>query len=306
MSAVELDSVVFSYGERPALQGVDFTLEEGKVSALLGPNGGGKTTTFRILSTLIRPDSGSARVLGFDVVKQPLEVRRSVGIVFQASSLDQELTVEENLTHQGHLYGLRGSELSGKIAALLEKFSLSDRSEDRVRDLSGGLKRRADLAKALLHRPRVLLLDEPTSGLDPKVRREFWSYLESLRQEERMSIVLTTHVMNEAERCDCLVILDQGRVVAEGAPQALKKKLGGEIIVLRSDKSAGLKERIYRELGLQATLVNGTVRLEHSDARSLIAELMEKFGTDFESVTVSRPTLEDVFIHETGRTFDAD
>ena len=300
--AIELRGVEFSYGERKALKGVSFSVEAGRVAGLLGPNGGGKTTTFRILSTLLRPESGSATIFQKDVVNDPYSVRRLIGVVFQNRSLDLELTVRENLVHQGHLYGMRGGNLSQRIAELAERFGIEDRLSERAKSLSGGLQRRVDLAKALLSRPRLLLLDEPTNGLDPKVSRDFWNLLRELNRAEGMSILLTTHSMEEAERCDQLVILADGTVVTEGSPASLKEQVGPEIVTLRSPAAEELMVRIREDFGLQPTLVEGMIRIEHDNGHELVARLAQRFEDSIESVTVSRATLEDVFIRETGHT----
>jgi ABC-2 type transport system ATP-binding protein len=300
--AIELRGVEFSYGERKALKGVSFSVEAGRVAGLLGPNGGGKTTTFRILSTLLRPEAGSATIFGKDVVSDPYGVRRLIGVVFQNRSLDLELTVRENLVHQGHLYGLRGRNLSERIAELAERFGIVDRLSERAKSLSGGLQRRVDLAKALLSRPRLLLLDEPTNGLDPKVSRDFWNLLRELNRSEGMSILLTTHSMEEAERCDQLIILANGAVVTKGSPASLKEQVGPEIVTLRSPVAEDLLVRIREDFELQPDLVEGVIRIEHDNGHELVAKLAQRFEDSIESVTVSRATLEDVFIRETGQT----
>ncbi len=304
--AVELDSIEFSYAKRKALHGVSFCVEEGQTTALLGPNGGGKTTIFKILSTLMRPESGTVRIAGHDLVSDPLEVRRSIGVVFQGSSLDAELTTYENLVHQGHLYGLRGHELRNRIDYLFDRFGLSDRRDELAKSLSGGLRRRIELAKALLHLPKIVLLDEPTNGLDPKVRAEFWSYLFDLKERDGLTILLTTHSLQEAERCDHLIILSEGVVVASGSPENLKDRIGGEVIVVRCADPKELAERIRGQFDFEPSVVDGVLRIERGDAHRFVGELMERFAGDIQSLTVSKPTLEDVFIKETGHRFEDD
>jgi ABC-2 type transport system ATP-binding protein len=306
MSAIELTAVEFSYATRKALHGVSFSVEEGHTTALLGPNGGGKTTIFKILSTLMRPDGGAVQVIGHDLLEEPFEVRRSIGVVFQGSSLDVELTTYENLVHQGHLYGLRGDELQVRIDHLLDRFKLADRRNERAKALSGGLRRRIELAKALLHLPRIILLDEPTSGLDPSARAEFWNYLFDLKERDGLTILLTTHSLEEAERCDDLVILSDGVVVASGSPDALKSQVGGEVIIVQCPDSEGLGQRVRESLGLEPLVLDGELRIEQGDGHRFVGEIMERFGSEIEALTVSRPSLEDVFIHETGHKFDDD
>lgn len=304
MSAIELKSVDFHYGNRHALKDVSFSVQEGKITALLGPNGGGKTTLFRILSTLLKPASGSVRVLGREITDDPFEIRRAIGVVFQTNTADIELTARENLTHQGHLYGLRGAVLKGRIQTLLSRFGLEDRSNERIRGFSGGMRRRVELAQALLHEPSVLLLDEPTNGLDPQARRSFWDQLSDLKkQKENMTILLTTHLMEEAERCDNIVILHEGQVVAEGPPAELKKEVGSEVVVIHSQNPGGLAGKIGEAFQLKAETVGGTLRIERSGGHQFITQIMERFSSEIDSVTISKPTLEDVFLHATGHRF---
>src|SRR5579872_232284 len=224
-AAIEVEGLRHSYGERAALRGVSFDVRPGEIFALLGPNGSGKTTLFRILSTLMLPTGGRAVIARFDPARQPAEVRRRLGIVFQSPSADLKLTVAENLRHQGHLYGLRGAVLRERIEEMLGRVGLADRARDKVETLSGGMQRRVELAKGLMHRPDVLLLDEPTTGLDPGARLDVWQYLRELRAQERVSILVTTHLMEEAERCDRLAILNSGEIVALGTPVALRGQI---------------------------------------------------------------------------------
>ena len=303
MAAIDLEDVYFSYGDQPALRGVGFSVEEGRIAGLLGPNGGGKTTIFRILSTLLRPQSGSARIGDSSVTADPFGVRRRLGVVFQNRSLDLELTVEENLRHQGHLYGLRGRSLTERIRDLAERFGITDRLHQPVKALSGGLQRRTDLAKALLHRPRILLLDEPTNGLDPAVSRDFWNLLQLLNGQEGVTILLTTHSMEEAERCDHLIIIAEGRVVAEGSPSSLKGRIGSEIILIRAAETESVCRRLSREFGLSPVVIDGTIRIEYSNGHKLLGQLMETLDRDIDSITATKASLEDVFIRETGHRF---
>lgn len=303
MAVVEIENLNYSYGSRPALQGVGFAVEEGEIFGLLGPNGGGKTTLFRILSTLLEPDSGRVRVMGWDVREAPSEVRRKIGVVFQSNSLDLQLTVRENLIHEGHLHGLRDGALRARIEEVLGRLALADRRHDLVRDLSGGLRRRLELGKGLLHQPPLLILDEPTFGLDPGVRRDLWKYLGTLRDQEGVTILLTTHIMEEAERCDRLAILSQGRIVAWGTPEALKEKIGGDVIVVQTPEPERLSAEILERFSCPCVVVNGTVRMERSRGHEFVTRLMESFPGWIQAVTVGKPTLEDVFVRETGHRF---
>ena len=303
-SVVQVANVSFRYGRRQALKNVTLSVGKNQIFGLLGPNGGGKTTLFRILCTLLVPQQGEVRVVGVDVKTDPHEVRRLIGVVFQSNSLDLELTSYENLLHQGHLYGLRGPELKERVAHLMVRFGLEQRSKDRVRTLSGGLRRRVALAKGLLHRPQILMLDEPTQGLDPGARLDFWRYLRTLRDEEGITILFTTHLMEETEQCDHLVILSKGEVLASGSPEALKEKVGGDVIVIRTPDPEGLGDSIRKRFSCETKVVDGTVRVENHRGYELAAKLMESYSDQIEALTVGKPTLEDVFVHETGHHFE--
>jgi ABC-2 type transport system ATP-binding protein len=304
--AVEARGVEFSYpgrrgaGRRQALAGIGFQVGGGEIFGFLGPNGGGKTTLFRILATLARPEAGSLRVFGFDLGTQAREVRRRLGVVFQNPGLDLQLTVRENLLHQGHLYSLRGRDLAGRIDAALERFGLADRRDQRALELSGGLRRRVEIAKALLHGPRLLLLDEPSTGLDPGARRDLWDTLEALRREG-VTVLLTTHFMEEGDRCDRLALLHRGTIVAEGRPAALKEEIGGDVVTLAGPEPEGLaRDLADRFPGADPAVRDGAVLLTRERAHEMVARLVEAFPGRIDSVTVARPTLEDVFLRRTG------
>lgn len=283
------------------MDGVSFEVRGGEIYGFLGPNGGGKTTLFRIMATLLKPDDGELSVFGADIVLEAALVRLKLGVVFQAPSVDEQLTVGENLIHQGHLYGLRGRDLTSRIIALLERFRIDDRRNDRVRTLSGGLRRRVEIAKALLHRPRLLLLDEPSTGLDPGARRDVWEVLEELRSSHEVTIMMTTHFMEEGDRCDRLALVDRGRLVAEGSPESLKEEIGGEVVLISTDDPATLCQEMRDRLDLDAAVQGARVRLEDERAHSFIAQLVESFPDRIEALSLSKPTLEDVFLHRTGR-----
>lgn len=300
---VRIEGIRHRYGDRVALDGIGFEVEAGTCFGVLGPNGGGKTTLFRILSTLLRPSGGTASIGGHDVVSARSAVRRSIGVVFQSPSLDIHLTARENLKHGGHLYGLSGPTLEERIDEGLARMGVADRADDRVKTLSGGLKRRVELAKALLHRPPVLLLDEPSTGLDPAVRRSLWGQLQSLRESAGVTILLTTHFMEEAERCDRLAILDRGRLVVVGTPDELKARVGGDCVTIECEHPDDLSKRIAARFGCEASVVDGSVRIERASAHGMIPELVGAFGDAMGSVTIGRPTLEDVFVRETGHRF---
>ena len=300
---IEVRELRHSYGDRAALKGISFGVNTGEIFALLGPNGSGKTTLFRILSTLMLPSGGSALIAGYDTAKQPDQVRRRIGVVFQAQSIDIKLTAAENLWHQGHLYGLQGSELKARIAEMLGRVALSERANDRVETFSGGMQRRVELAKGLMHRPSVLLLDEPTTGLDPGARRDLWLYLQELRSQEHVSIIVTTHLMEEAERCDRLAILSEGQIVALGTPAQLRSQIGGDVILLESENAASLATRIEQRFGISAAVLDTHVRMERKEGHRFVTDLVEAFPGEVQSISVSKPTLEDVFIDRTGHRF---
>jgi ABC-2 type transport system ATP-binding protein len=305
-AAIEVDGLRHRYGDREALAGVSFDVREGELFALLGPNGGGKSTLFRILATILPPTAGTARVLGFDVRTQAHDVRRHLGVVFQHASVDGKLTVAENLRHQGHLYGMRGAALAERIAALLERFGLTDRRHDLVERLSGGLARRAELAKGLLPRPSVLLLDEPSTGLDPGARRDLLAYLRELRDADGITVVITTHYLEEAERCDRVGVVDRGHLVALDAPSALTAAVGGDVVVVQPADVGALQDKVRAKFGLEGVRVDGTLRLEHARGHELVRDLVDAFPDDVQSITFGKPTLEDVFVRLTGRRLFAE
>lgn len=294
------------YGDRVSLSRVSFEVRPAELFGLLGPNGSGKTTLFRILSTLMVPASGQATIMGFDVARDPNSLRRQIGVVFQAQSIDVKLTAAENLMHQGHLYGLHGAALKTRIKEMLNRVGLTDRADERAETFSGGMQRRLELAKGLLHHPSVLLLDEPTTGLDPGARRDLWQYLAILRDEEHVTVLITTHLMEEAERCDRLAILSEGKVVALGTPDELKHEIGGDVILLDAKNAESLAIRIRERFHLDVQVLQGQVRLEREHGHRFITDVVEAFPGEIEAISVSKPTLEDVFIHRTGHRFWTD
>jgi ABC-2 type transport system ATP-binding protein len=300
---IQVEGIRHRYDERLALDSVTFEVSEAEIFGLLGPNGSGKTTLFRILSTLMLPEAGRAVVHGRDAASDASGVRREIGVVFQARSVDVKLTVSENLRHQGHLYGLRGAGLEARIREMLERLGVAGRADERVEKLSGGMQRRVELAKGLLHRPSVLLMDEPSTGLDPGARRDLWQYLAMLRESERVTIVTTTHLMEEAERCDRLAILNEGRLVALGTPAELKNAIGGDVILLDARDPERTATRLAERFRVQPTVIDGRIRLEREGGHRFVNEVMEAFPGEIRGISVSEPTLEDVFIDRTGHRF---
>jgi ABC-2 type transport system ATP-binding protein len=300
---ISVRDLVHRYDSRTALNGVSFDVRPAELFGLLGPNGSGKTTMFRILSTLMVPVAGQAIILGHDAAKDPSQLRREIGVVFQAQSIDLKLTAAENLQHQGHLYGLHGSTLRARIKEILERVRLADRARDRAETFSGGMQRRLELAKGLLHGPRVLLLDEPTTGLDPGARRDLWQYLSILRDEEHVTVLVTTHLMEEAERCDRLAILNEGKLVALGTPTELKREIGGDVIVLETKDPEALAMRIRARFDVDVRVVGNQVRIEKDQAHRFVTDVVEAFPGEIDAVSISKPSLEDVFIKRTGHRF---
>ncbi|HEY2773670.1 MAG TPA: ABC transporter ATP-binding protein [Candidatus Binatia bacterium] len=288
------------YGDHVALDGISFDVAEGEVFGVLGPNGSGKTTTFRVLSTLLAPQSGHVEIAGSDAASDLSRVRRTIGVVFQSPSLDVKLTVRENLECHGNLYGLSGADLARRIDSGLAALGVADRAGVYVETLSGGLKRRVELAKGLLCEPRILILDEPSTGLDPGARRDLWDYVLGLRRDHGTTVLVTTHLMDEAERCDRLAILDRGRIVATGTPDELRHRIGGDVLTIRSSDLAQLQGEIESRWSVRSTRIDGSLRVEHPEARSLLREIYDAFPGRIESIQLARPTLEDVFIRETG------
>ncbi len=305
-AAIETSQLAHRYGERTALAGLDLRVEAGEIFALLGPNGGGKTTLFRLLSTLIPIQRGWASVLGYDVARQTAEVRLRIGVVFQAPGLDKKLTVDENLRHQGHLYGMSGKALLSRVDEMLARLRLTERRRDLVETLSGGLRRRVELAKGMLHGPRVLLLDEPSTGLDPAARSDLWDYLRQIRGEDGVTVALTTHLLEEADKADRLAILNAGSLVALDTPDRLRAEVGGDTLTIETDEAGSLAAAIVDRFGLAAHEVDGSVRLELPDAAQWVPRLIEALPGRIESIRLGKPTLEDVFIARTGHRFFSD
>ncbi|HYV18543.1 MAG TPA: ATP-binding cassette domain-containing protein [Verrucomicrobiae bacterium] len=308
--ALLTEGLGFDYGRERALDGVDLAVRPGELFAILGPNGGGKTTLFRILATLLRPRRGRASMFGHDVARDPAAARRLLGVLFQAPAIDRLLTVRENLDLQGALYGLRGRGLAAGRDALLLRFGLEAKATARAGTLSGGLQRRLEIAKALLHRPRLLLLDEPSTGLDPRARAALWSALDDLARASGTTVVFTTHLLEEADRAHRVAILDRGRIVAIGEPEGLKAEIGRQVLAIAPEPRAQDEEELRREIerlaGVAARLVEGRILVEAEDSAALVPLLSRALGGRIAAMTVARPTLFDVFLRRTGRGFEPD
>src|SRR5918992_2257648 len=309
-NAIEASGLVKTYGEVRALDGLSFSVPEGGVFGLLGPNGAGKSTTVKILTTLSRADEGSARVAGFDVQDGADDVRRVIGVVAQKSGLDPEATGRENVRLQGQIYGLHGRELEARIDELLGQFGLADAGDRFARTYSGGMQRRLDIALALIHRPHVLFMDEPTTGLDPEVRADMWQEISRLAREEGLTVLLTTHYMEEADvLASRLVILDRGRIVAEGSPEELKGELQGDAVHVElgeAESNGRVHGALEQVPGIREASVDGRMLHARCDngARAVPAVLqaLESNGIEVAGVTVAPPSPEDVFLRYPGRT----
>jgi ABC-2 type transport system ATP-binding protein len=309
--AIETKDLVKRYENVEAVKGINLEIEEGELFGLLGPNGAGKTTTISMLCTIVRPTSGAARVYGHDVKKEPDTVRGLIGIVFQDPSLDDNLTGRENLDFHGRLYKVPRGEIENRITEVLKLVELSDKADTIVKKYSGGMKRRLEIARGLLHRPKVLFLDEPTLGLDPQTRRHIWEYIERLNREQRITMILTTHYMDEADQlCDRIAIIDHGTIVAMNTPENLKHDVGGDVVIMTvPDGGDALKTKLEQlELVKSAQLVDGVLRLSVDKGETAIPVFMDaarQAGIRVPSISLHEPTLEDIFIKYTGREIRA-
>ena len=300
--AIRVENLQKRFGDVEAVQGVDFEVRTGETFGFLGPNGAGKSTTINMLCTLLRPTGGRAEVAGYDVVTQRNDVRREIGLVFQDMTLDTYLSAAQNLRFHGQLYGVPGDRMESRMRQVLELVGLWDRRDKDVATFSGGMKRRLEIARGLLHSPRVLFLDEPTVGLDPQTRASIWEYLDELRRQENLTIFLTTHYMDEAEHCDRIAIMDVGRIVALDTPQALKAAIGTDRIRLETDDVEAATAAVKRQFDLEATTAGGALVLNVPDGERFVPTLLAGLGVPVRSVSVTRPTLDDVFMTYTGRT----
>jgi ABC-2 type transport system ATP-binding protein len=297
---VSVSHLSHRYDDRLALDDLSLAIAPGEMFGFLGPNGSGKTTLFRILSTLIPVAPGHVRICGFDAAEGRDAIRRQIGVVFQSPSLDKQLTAAENLMHQGHLYGLRGADLRRRVSEALSALGLGDRADERVERFSGGMRRRVEVAKGLLHHPRVLLMDEPSTGLDPAARIDMWRHLREINQRHGVTILVTTHLMEEAERCSRLAVMARGRLLAADSPSALKERIGGDVISIATAQPDEVRARVHERLGVEAQDVNGALRIERPRGHEFVPQLIEAVPGLIDSVSVGKPTLEDVFIQLTG------
>ncbi len=301
-TAVEVVNLKKNYGNLAAVQGISISVAPGETFGFLGPNGAGKSTTINMLCTLVVPSSGTAHVAGFDVVKDRTEVRRRIGLVFQDTTLDDYLTAEENLRFHADLYGVPRHQVRSRMEQVMQMVGLWERRKHEVKTFSGGMKRRLEIARGLLHAPRVLFLDEPTVGLDPQTRSHIWNYIHELRKQEDITIFLTTHYMDEAENCDRIAIIDNGTIVALDTPEALKGSIGKDRVEIHTDNNKNAIYKLKEHFGLDATESEGSVVFHVSSGEQFVPRLFTELSVSIRSVRVARPTLDDVFMNYTGRT----
>lgn len=298
---IEVQNLSKDYGQLKAVDGISFEVEKGEIFGFLGPNGAGKSTTISMLCTILKPSSGKATLNGFDVVDEQDSVRRSIGIVFQDPSLDERLTALENLQFHAMIYGVPRGERMERIDRVLEMVELNERKKEIVRTFSGGMKRRLEIARGLLHYPKVLFLDEPTIGLDPQTRNHIWNYIHQLRDEYQITIFLTTHYMDEAENCGRIGIIDYGKIVAMDTPANLKQQIGGDIINISCQDNVGAAAELKSLYGIDATAADNDVRFEVASGETFIPKLIAEFPMKIDSIGLRHPTLDDVFLKKTGR-----
>ncbi len=300
--AIEVDELGKSFGEIEAVRGVSFTVPPGEVFGFLGPNGAGKSTTINMLCTLAKPTAGSARVSGFDVVAARDSVRRHIGLVFQDSTLDNQLTADQNLRLHAELYGIDPAVIPARMRQMLEMVDLADRRDQPVITFSGGMRRRLEIARGLMHSPRVLFLDEPTIGLDPQTRSSIWRYIRALQEREGTTIFMTTHYMDEAELCDRIAIMDRGEIVVLDTPEALKASVGEDRVVLGTADDEAAIAALREQFGIEAAVAEGAVTFHVASGEAFVPRLFAELPVAITSVAVSRPTLDDVFMRWTGTT----
>jgi ABC-2 type transport system ATP-binding protein len=301
MNVIEVKKLKKKFNGITAVDGISFSVEKGEIFGFLGPNGAGKSTTISMLATLLEPTSGEAKINSFDIQDNKNAVRKSIGLVFQDPSLDDRLTAEENLRFHAKLYGVSKGDFKKRVEEVLELVELKDRRNDIVKTYSGGMKRRLEIARGLIHYPAVLFLDEPTLGLDPQTRAHLWEYILRLKREKEMTIFMTTHYMNEAEYCDRIAIIDQGKIVALDTPDNLKKKIGGDIITLKSQEKEKLEKELKDKYNLEVKEDGETLKIEVTDAETFMPKLFNELESKIQSIEMRRPTLDDVFLKLTGK-----
>lgn len=298
---IQVENLTKDYGDLRAVDGISFEVYEGEIFGFLGPNGAGKTTTIKTLCGLLAPTSGTARIAGMDVGENPMKIRKQIGLVFQTSSLDDRLTGRENLSFHSRLYNVDRETEKRRINELSERVGLEERLDDRVKNYSGGMKRRLELIRGMIHHPHVLFLDEPTLGLDPQTRSYIWDYIQELKKREEISIFLTTHYMDEVELANRAAIIDEGRIIALDSVEALKDQLGGDLIFLETDDNEKALRKLEEEFGVEVEEVDSKLKLTVEKGEQLIPRLTQVLSDSIKSINLHEPTMDDVFLHLTGK-----
>jgi len=301
MSAIEVRQLTKQFGKLTAVNNISFSVKKGEIFGFLGPNGAGKTTTINILTTLLKPTSGQAEVNGYDVIKQKEKVRASIGLIFQEPSLDDNLTAYENLKFHSWLYGVDKKTQSQRIPAMLQMVGLTDRQKNVVGTFSGGMKRRLEIARGLVHHPKVLFLDEPTIGLDPQTRNHIWQYVLKLREREQITMFMTTHYMDEAEYCDRVAIIDEGKIIALDSVDNLKKTIGGDVIIIKTKDNQRAQQEIKNKWQLEAQQKDDSLMINKQDGGQFIPALFQELSVEIVNVFIRKPTLNDVYLKLTGK-----
>ncbi len=301
MNIIEVKNLTRKFNGLTAVDHISFEVKKGEIFGFLGPNGAGKSTTINMLSTLLMPTEGDAIINNFNILSQRDEVRKSIGLVFQDPSLDDRLTAEENLRFHARLYGVPSDEYKKRAKEVLQLVDLWDRKNEVIKNFSGGMKRRLEIARGLIHYPAVLFLDEPTIGLDPQTRAHLWSYVLKLKREKEMTIFMTTHYMNEAENCDRIAIIDYGKIVALNSPDNLKTKVGGDVISMKTVDKPSLKKELEERYGVEIKEEDGALRMEVANGDQFLPNIFNELATKIDAIELRKPTLDDVFLHFTGR-----
>ncbi|MBU0612679.1 ATP-binding cassette domain-containing protein [Patescibacteria group bacterium] len=301
MSIIEVKELTKKYKDNTAVDKISFSVEKGEIFGFLGPNGAGKTTTISVLTTLLKPTAGLALVNDFDVLKEKDKVRSSIGIIFQDPSLDDKLTARENLRFHAWLYKVPADKMAKRIDEMLKMVGLEDKQKKLIETYSGGMKRRLEIARGLLHYPQVLFLDEPTIGLDPQTRAHIWDYIMKLRQQENITMFMTTHYMDEAEYCDRIAIMDNGKIIALDTPKKLKKMVGGDVIILKTEDNEKAKQEIMEKFQTEVNAKNGELMITKENGEEFIPQLFKQLSVSVASISNRKPTLNDVFLKLTGK-----
>ena len=300
MNIIKVKNLTKKFNGLTAVDHISFDVKKGEIFGFLGPNGAGKSTTINILSTILSPTEGEATINNFNILSQKNEVRKSIGLVFQDSSLDDQLTAEENLRFHAKLYGVPSDEYKKRKKEVLQLVDLWERQNEIIKNFSGGMKRRLEIARGLIHYPAVLFLDEPTIGLDPQTRAHLWDYILKLKKEKEMTIFMTTHYMNEAENCNRIAIIDHGKIIVLNSPDNLKTKIGGDVVRMKTSDKPSLKKELKERYNVEIKDEDGTLQIEVTNGNQFLPRLFNELTTKIDAIELRKPTLDDVFLHFTG------